>query len=131
MPVMPSSAADLGRGRIVGRVTNTSGSAKGRKLFVTAGKEKWALHLSGTQKIFHAGRQVSVHDIDIGTWINAEGRRIGKLRLMVERLDIAGDRAAYVKSRAYRKAEPLGYYQPRVKQRSAPSNGRRSPTGRG
>jgi hypothetical protein len=94
-------------------VTDTSGKLTGRRIFVQAGGAKWALHLGDTAKVYHAGVQVSVHDIDANTWVKARGRRIGKLRLKVERLDIAGDRAAYRKSGAYRRSAPDGYFQPR------------------
>lgn len=106
-------AKDMGRGTVVGKVTNTSSRLTSRKIFVQAGQEKWALHLSDTSRIFHAGVQVSVHDIDTGTWVKAQGTRIGKLRLNVSRLDIAGDRAAYRKARCYRPSAPDGYFDPR------------------
>jgi hypothetical protein len=108
---LPLGAADLGYGRVVGRVTNTSSKLTSRKIFVQAAGRKWALHLSRTAKIFHNNVQVSVHDIDLGTWVNARGRRIGQLRLQVDRLDIAGDRAAYRKSQSYRRSSPDGYWQ--------------------
>lgn len=104
-------AKNMGSGTVVGRVTNTSNKLS-RKIFVEAGENKWALHLSETGKIFHDGVQVSVHDIDVGTYVKARGKRIGKLRLQVERLDIAGDRAAYRKAGCYRRSQPNGYYQP-------------------
>ena len=108
----PAPAKELGYGVLVGRVTNTS-SRMNRKLFVQAGSEKWALHLNRTSRIYHDGVEVSVHDIDVSSWVKARGRRIGDLRLEVSRLDIAGDRAAYRKSDAYRKAKPDGYYIPK------------------
>ena len=107
----PVVAADQGPGTVVGRVTNTSSRIKGRKVFVQADSRKWALHL-GTSKVYHAGVEVSIHDIDTGTFVKAKGRRIGKLRLDVERLDIAGDRAAYRKSGVYRRSQPEGYFVP-------------------
>lgn len=111
--VPAARADDRGPGTVVGRVTSTSGKLSGRKIFVQAGGSKWALHLNDTSKIFHDRVQVSVHDIDNATWVKARGRRIGKLRLNVERLDIAGDRAAYRRSGAYRRSAPEGYFQPR------------------
>lgn len=106
-------ADDRGPGTVVGRVTSTSNKLSSRRIFVQAGPSKWALHLSDTTKVFHDRVQVSVHDIDNATWVKARGRRIGKLRLNVERLDIAGDRAAYRRSGAYRRSAPEGYFQPR------------------
>jgi hypothetical protein len=105
-------AKDLGYGTVVGRVTNTSSRLTGRKIFVQAGDQKWALHLGNTETIIHDGVPVSVHDIDVGTYVKAVGKRIGELRLDVVRLDIAGDRAAFKKAACYRKSHPEGYFQP-------------------
>jgi hypothetical protein len=103
-------AKDMGPGTVVGRVTNTSNKITGRKIFVQAGNQKWALHLNDTTRIFHAGRKVSVHAIDTVSYVKAQGRRIGKLRLNVSRLDIAGDRAAFRKAACYRASAPEGYF---------------------
>ena len=105
-------AADYGYGTVVGKVENTSSKFGGRKIFVQAGSQKWALHLGDTDHIFHDGVEVSVHDIDVGTYVKAVGKRIGKLRLQVDRMDIAGDRAAFRKAACYRKSHPEGYWQP-------------------
>jgi hypothetical protein len=105
-------AADYGYGTVVGQVTNTSSKVGSRKVFVQAGDQKWALHLGDTDTIIHDRVQVSVHDIDVGTYVKAVGKRIGKLRLQVVRLDIAGDRAAFRKAACYRKSHPEGYFQP-------------------
>ena len=103
---------DYGYGTVVGKVENTSNKIGSRKIFVQAGAQKWALHLGDTDTIIHDGVQVSVHDIDVGTYVKAVGKRIGKLRLEVVRLDIAGDRAAFKKAACYRKSQPEGYWQP-------------------
>ena len=107
-----ASAKDYGYGTVVGKVENTSSKVGSRKIFVQAGSQKWALHLGDTDTIIHDGVQVSVHDIDVGTYVKAVGKRIGKLRLQVVRLDIAGDRAAFKKAACYRKSHPEGYFQP-------------------
>lgn len=109
----PASADNLGPGTVVGKVTNTPSKTKHRRVFVQAGREKWALHCGETTLIFHNGVQVSVHDIDEGMYVHARGVRIGRQRLMVDRLDIAGDRLAFRKSDAYRKSAPEGYFLPR------------------
>lgn len=106
------AAAEHGYGTVVGPVTNTSNKLGSRKIFVQAGDQKWALHLGDTNTIIHDGVPVSVHDIDVGTYVKAVGKRIGKLRLQVDRLDIAGDRAAFRKAACYRKSHPEGYFQP-------------------
>jgi hypothetical protein len=106
----PGRAADLGPATVVGRVTNTSSRALNRKIFVQSGARKWALHMNGSTKVYHGRRQVSLHEIDTSSWIKARGRRIGRLRLDVERIDIAGDRAAYRRSGIYRRSAPEGYY---------------------
>ena len=113
LPSMAARGADRGPGTVVGRVTNTSSRLGSRKVFVQAGPRKWALHLGNTSTIYHAGVQVSVHDIDVGSYVKARGRRIGDLRLDVDRLDIAGDRAAFRKSGAYRRDAPDGYFMRR------------------
>jgi len=104
------AAKDMGPGTVVGRVTNTSNKLTSRRIFVQAGSQKWALHLSDTSKIYHAGRRVSVHNLDTTSYVKAQGRRIGKLRLQVTRLDVAGDRAAYRKAACYRASAPNGYF---------------------
>jgi hypothetical protein len=109
---VPAAARDMGPGTVVGRVTDTTSRTR-RRIFVQAGREKWALHLGRTSRVFHAGQRVSIHNIDLGSWVRARGRRIGRLRLQVERLDVAGDRAAYRKSQAYRASQPDGYFLPR------------------
>ncbi|MFN3650213.1 MAG: hypothetical protein ACK47B_11595 [Armatimonadota bacterium] len=110
---LPAPAADLGPGTVVGKVTEVSSSSSGRKIWVTAGKERWTLHLSRTNKVFHAGRRYSLHDVDEGMYVKARGKRIGERRLEVERLDVAGDRAAFRKAQCYRPSAPEGYFVPR------------------
>ena len=109
----PAPAANRGYGILVGKVTNTSSRMSKRRIFVEVGGKKWALHLNNTARIVHAGRVVSVHDIDTDVYVKASGWRIGKLRLDVDRLDVIGDRAAYRKSRAHRADAPDGYYRGR------------------
>jgi hypothetical protein len=106
----PVPAADYGRGVLVGKVTNTTNRTLDRRIFVETGSQKWALHVNDTAEIFHAGRRVSIHDIDTTSYIKATGRRIGRLRLKAYRIDIIGDRAAYRRSRIYRRSAPEGYY---------------------
>lgn len=101
---------DYGPGTVVGQVTRTTGQPISRKVFIQAGSQKWALHMNRTTKVFHAGKQISVHNLDLGTWVRARGRRIGRLRLEVARLDVAGDRAAYRRSDSYRPSAPDGYF---------------------
>lgn len=107
---VPAGARDLGPGTVVGKVTNTSSRALNRKIFVEAGGRKWALHMDDSSKVYNGRRKISIHEIDTGTWVKATGERIGSLRLNVERLDIAGDRAAYRKSGVYRRGAPDGYF---------------------
>ena len=109
----PVLSKDMGPGTVVGRVVETPGNLEGRKLFVQAGREKWALHCGETTRIFHARRKVSVHDITEGMYVRAHGRRIGRLRLQTYRVDIAGDRLAFRRSDAYRRSAPEGYFTPR------------------
>jgi hypothetical protein len=109
MAAGPAPAKDMGPATVVGQVTNTSNKALRRRIFVTAGRQKWALHVNETSKIFHAGKEVSVHEIDVGSYVKARGWRIGKKRLDCERIDIAGDRLAFRKSDAFRRSAPEGY----------------------
>ncbi len=106
-------ARDMGPGTVVGRVSDRSSKVKGRRLQVRAGDKKWTLHLAGTTVVYHNRRKVSIHKVDLGMWVKASGTRIGRLRLDVDRLDIAGDRAAYLKSDAYQRRQPEGYFVPR------------------
>jgi hypothetical protein len=110
MFVSAAAAEDLGSGTVVGRVTNTSGKIEGRKVFVKAGRHKWALHVPSDTRIIHARKGVSVHDIDVGTYVKAVGRRIGKLRLEPDEIMVIGDRLAFRKSRVFRRDEPEGYF---------------------
>jgi accessory colonization factor AcfC len=103
-------AEDLGPATVVGKVTNTSGRVKDRKIFVQAGRQKWALHVPDEARIVHARNEVSVHDIDVGTYVKAVGKRIGRLRLEPDDVMIIGDRLAFRKSKAYRRDQPEGYF---------------------
>ncbi len=104
-----TSAADLGDGILVGRVANVSTSVN-RRLFVDVNGREWALHLAGTSRVFHNREKYSVHDLDAGTWVKAEGKRIGRLRLEVFTLYVIGSPEAYRKSGAYRQRQPAGYF---------------------
>jgi hypothetical protein len=101
-----SYAADLGRGEVVGKVVNRAGRVSGRKLQVRAGVQEWTVHVPDNAAVMNGRQPVSVHDINLGTYVRAIGTRIGNTRLKADRLYIIGDRLALA-----RKGYPRnGYY---------------------
>lgn len=87
-------AKKLGRGEIVGKVLHTTGVGLKRRLQVVANGREWTLHVPGNTPITHANQPVSVHDIHIGTYLRADGERIGTTRLRADRIYVIGDRLA-------------------------------------
>ena len=95
---------------IVGKVKSTTNRILGdRKLTVRVGGRSWMLHVQKNARIVHAGRPVSVHNIDLGTWVKATGPQIGKTRQRTDRLDIIGTHGAYKKSKVYKADQAAGY----------------------
>ena len=105
-----ASARDMGPGTVVGKVTNRSNPLYKRRIFLQAGRYRWAIHVNDTTRVYNGRRQISLHDINLGTYVVARGRRIGRLRLDAYRIDIAGDRLAFRKSRHFRPFAPNGYF---------------------
>jgi hypothetical protein len=93
-----AAAANLGRGEIVGEVVHTTGSGLKRRLQVRVDGQEWTLHVPGGTPITHARQPVSVHDIHIGTYVRAEGTRIGATRLKADRVFVIGDRLALARA---------------------------------
>jgi hypothetical protein len=99
-------AANYGRGELVGEVKNTSSKYQRRRLQVVAGGREWTIHVPDNARVVSGRKRVSVHDIDVGTYIRVIGKQIGKTRLEAERLYIIGDRLA-LRRAGYRQG---GYY---------------------
>jgi hypothetical protein len=103
-------AANYGTGELVGKVVNTSNRMLKRRVQVRAGGREWTLHIPKSAHMTHARREVSVHDLDIGTYVRAVGKRIGNTRLKATHVYVIGDRLALLTSGYGRRAGEAGYF---------------------
>lgn len=103
-------AANYGGGELVGKVVNTSNRMLKRRVQVRAGGREWSLHIPKSAPVNNAGRRVSVHDLDVGTFVRATGTRIGTTRLRADHVYIIGDRLALLKTNYGRRAGETGYF---------------------
>ena len=103
-------AADYGGGELVGKVVNTSNRMLKRKVQVSAGGREWTLHIPKSAKVINAGREVSVHDLDVATFVRATGKRIGNTRLQADHVYIIGDRLAMLKTKYGQRSGEKGYF---------------------
>jgi hypothetical protein len=103
-------AANYGSGEMVGKVVNTSNRVLKRRVQVRSGGREWTLHIPKSAHLSHAGRRVSVHDLDVGTYVRAIGRRIGNTRLRATNVYVIGDRLAFLKSGYARRGGEAGYF---------------------
>jgi len=95
---------------IVGKVKHTTNPKLGdRKLMVRVGDRDWVLHVQNNARVAHGKKLISVHRIDLGTWVKATGPQIGEQRQRTDRLDVIGTHGAYLRSRVYKKSKPNGY----------------------
>ena len=91
-------ARNLGRGELVGQVVNTSSKIMGRHLQVRASGREWTLHVPDNVPVMNGRHPVSIHDINLGTYVRAIGTRIGQTRLKADRVYIVGDRLAMTRA---------------------------------
>jgi hypothetical protein len=98
-------AKNMGSGELVGRVVNTAGKLN-RHIQVRAGDREWTINVDDHAAVMNGHRRVSVHDINLGTYVRAIGTRIGDTRLKAGKLYVIGDRLALAKAGYPRK----GYY---------------------
>jgi hypothetical protein len=103
-------AANLGSGELVGKVVNSSNRALKRRVQVRAGGREWTLHVPNGAAVVHAKREVSIHDLELGTYVRAIGQRIGTTRLKASRVYVIGDRLALRTSGYARRAGEGGYF---------------------
>jgi hypothetical protein len=103
-------AADRGDGELVGKVVNTSNKVLKRRVQVEAGGREWTLHVPDGTPVTHAKEKISVHALDVGTYVRAIGERIGNTRLRADRVYVIGDRLAFLKSGYARRAGEAGYF---------------------
>jgi hypothetical protein len=103
-------AANYGRGELVGKVVNTSNRALKRRVQVRAGGREWTLHVPEGAAVVHANREISIHDIDVGSYVRAIGTRIGRTRLKADQVYVIGDRLALRTSGYARRAGERGYF---------------------
>jgi hypothetical protein len=97
-------------GELIGRVVNTSNRFTKRKLTVTVAGEEWTVKVPVETRIAHGSELVSVHDISPWMYVRVVGERQGTHRMRADRVDVIGDRAAYRRSRVYRRTAADGYY---------------------
>jgi hypothetical protein len=103
-------AAEWGDGELIGKVVNTSNKVLKRRVQVQAGGREWTLHVPDRTPVTHAKEKISVHDLDVGTYVRAIGERIGNTRLRADRVYVIGDRLAFLKSGYARRAGEAGYF---------------------
>jgi hypothetical protein len=104
-------AKDLGSGELVGKIVNTSSRVTKRRVQVLAAGREWTLHVPDNTAITGGrGMKVSVHDLDVGTYVRAIGRRIGNTRLRADRVFVIGDRMALRRSGLAGRSSDHGYF---------------------
>jgi len=105
-----ANAANYGRGELMGEVVNTSNRWLKRKVQVRAGGREWTLHIPERAPVRHARQRISVHDLDVGTYVRAVGTRIGATRLKADRVDVIGDRLALRRAGFGGRRAEYGYF---------------------
>ena len=103
-------AANYGSGELVGKVVNTSNRMLKRRVQVRAGGREWTLHIPKSAPVMNDKQHASVHDLDVGTYVRATGKRIGNTRLQADHVYVIGDRLALQKSGYARRAGESGYF---------------------
>lgn len=91
-------AANLGQGELIGKVVHTSYKLGKRRVQVLVDGREWTLHVPNGSAVVYANREISVHDLDAGTYVRAIGTRIGDTRLKTTHVYVIGDRLALRKS---------------------------------
>jgi len=106
------SAAFVERGlTLVGRVTDDTGPLQTtRKVRVDIGGDHWTLDVPKDAVVVdEAGKEISVHEIHHGQWLQVTGFQTGDDRMRVARLHEIGPEDVYRRSTYYRTGTPLGY----------------------
>jgi hypothetical protein len=103
-------AANMGKGELVGKVVNTSSRTLKRRVQVRAGGREWTLHVPNGAPVVSGKREVSVHNLDVGTYVRAIGTRIGNTRLKADHVYVIGDRLALRRSGYARRTGESGYF---------------------
>jgi hypothetical protein len=103
-------AANMGSGELVGKVVNTSSRALKRKVQVRAGGREWTLHVPSGAAVVNGNREISVHDLDVGTFVRAIGTQISPTRLRATHVYVIGDRLALRRSGYARRNGEAGYF---------------------
>jgi hypothetical protein len=98
------------QGELIGRVVNTTNRFTNRKLTVMVAGEEWTVKVPVEARIAHGSELVSVHDISPWMYVRVVGERQGANRMRADRVDVIGDRAAYRRSRVYRRTAADGYF---------------------
>ena len=96
---------------LVGRVTDDTGPGQAtRKIHVDAAGNEWTLDVPRNAMVVdEAGKEISVHEVHQGQWIQVSGRQTDDLRMRVGRLHEIGPQDVYQKSTYYHSTWPLGY----------------------
>jgi hypothetical protein len=103
-------ARNMGRGELVGKVVNTSSPLMKRRVQVRAGGREWTIHVPSGAAVVNGRHEISVHDLDVGTYVRAVGTRIGNTRLKADHVYVIGDRLALRRSGYERAAGESGYF---------------------
>jgi hypothetical protein len=114
VPLGTAAAASMWKphwqGELIGRVVNTSNRFSKRKLTVAVAGEEWTVKVPVEARIAHGAELVSVHNISPWMYVRVVGERQGAHRMRADRVDVIGDRAAYRRSRVYRRSAAEGYF---------------------
>jgi hypothetical protein len=94
---------------MVGQVVNTSSKTLKRRVQVRAGGREWTLHVPDDTPVTQGQQKLSVHNLDIGTYVRAIGRQIGDTRLRARKVFVIGDRLAFLRSGYARRNGEAGY----------------------
>jgi len=93
-----ANARSYGQTELVGKLVNRSNKIFGRKVQVRVGTDEWTLNVPDKTPVMEGRRQVSIHDVNLGTYVRAIGERIGPTRLRCTHVYVIGDRLALVKA---------------------------------
>jgi hypothetical protein len=102
-------ARNMGGGVVVGKVVNTASTLLKRRVQVRSAGREWTIHVPSGAAVVNGRREISVHDLDVGTYVRATGERIGATRLRADHVYVIGDRLAFAKSQYARRNGEGGY----------------------
>jgi hypothetical protein len=82
---------------VAGKVVSGAG-ARSRHLQVQAGPVEVTLNVQKSAWVEKGGKKISVHDVKPGTYIRAQGQRMGNTRVDTDHIWVIGDRLDFMNS---------------------------------